>query len=42
MAYEILQALKGTDVETLLVMSDSAKLTMASETDHRSMVCERR
>ena len=31
----ILQALQGSDVETHLVMSDSAKLTMASETDFK-------
>lgn len=30
----LLEALQGTDVETHLVMSDAAKLTMAAETDY--------
>lgn len=31
----LLQALKQTEIESHLVLSDAAKLTMASETDHR-------
>mgnify|MGYP006163298337 CR=1 FL=1 len=31
----ILEALKATNIESHLVMSDSAKLTMAAETDYK-------
>lgn len=36
----ILQALKDSDIETHLVMSDSAKLTMAAETDFQPQYVE--
>lgn len=36
----ILQALKDSDIETHLVMSDSAKLTMAAETDFQPQQVE--